>query len=148
VKATSMLPTQRTTYAEMREAEAVRRERFSERRSFAEDRENARIAEIMAKCRQEEMQHATFILSVLHHLDARNPIYLRLEEACEAEGCDWREIVRYPGRCASRKANTMEKRDSVIVRLREMGLSYPEIGTVLNTQHTSVREAYLRKVGA
>jgi hypothetical protein len=148
MKATNMLPTQRTTFRQMREDAAVRREREATRAMFQQDKRNARIAEIMAHHRHEEMQQATFLLNIMHHIDAGNPLYVRLEAACEAEGLDWRDIVKCPGRIAKRTPDAIAKREAVIVRLRATGMSYPEIGAVMGQSHTTVMAACKRKGAA
>ena len=148
MKATNTLPTHRATFREMREAEAVKREREASRAMFSVDKRNARIAEIMAHHRHEEMQRATFLLNIMHHIDAGNPLYLRLEAACEAEGLDWREVVKHPGRIANRTPQAIAQREAVIVRLRATGMSYPEIGAVMGQSHTTVMQACKRNRGA
>lgn len=145
MKATNMLPTQRITYHELREAEAVKREKAREHAEMCRDKANARIAEIMAYCRAEEMQHASYLLGVIQHIESGHPLYLRLVAACEAESVDWRELVRYPGRQICRKHHITKAREAVILRLRATGMSYPEIATVLNTAHTTILSAMRRR---
>ena len=144
MKATNTLPTHRATYQQLREDQAVKREREATRAMFQEDKRNARIAEIMAYHRADEMQEATFLLSVIHHIDAGHPGYRRLAAACEAEGLDWREIVKRPGRIVKRTPDAIAKREAVIVRLRATGMSYPEIGAVMGQSHTTVMQACKR----
>lgn len=148
MRATNTLPTQRATFRELREAEAVKREREATRAMFNADKRNARIAEIMAHHRSDEMQQATYLLNIMHHIDAGNPLYLRLVAACEAEGLDWREVVKHPGRIATRTPKAIAQREAVIVRLRATGMSYPEIGAVMGQSHTTVMQACKRKAGA
>lgn len=148
MKATNTLPTHRGPFREMREKAAVQREREATRQMRETDKRNARIAEIMAHHRHEEMQQATYLLNIMHHIDAGNPLYVRLEAACEAEGLDWREIVKYPGRIVKRTPDAIAKREAVIVRLRATGMSYPEIGAVMGQSHTAVMAACKRKGAA
>jgi DNA-directed RNA polymerase specialized sigma24 family protein len=144
MKATNTLPTHRATYQQLREDQAVKREREATRAMFNVDKRNARIAEIMAMHRADEMQEATFLLGVIHHIDAGHPGYRRLAAACEAEGLDWREIVKRPGRIVKRTPDAIAKREAVIVRLRATGMSYPEIGAVMGQSHTTVMQACKR----
>jgi DNA-binding CsgD family transcriptional regulator len=145
MKATNILPIHRGPFREMRENAAVQREREATRTMRATDKRNARIAEIMAYHRAEEMQQATYLLNIMHHIDSGNPLYVRLEAACEAEGLDWREIVKHPGRIAKRTPDAIAKREAVIVRLRATGMSYPEIGAVMGQSHTTVMAACKRR---
>ena len=148
MKATNTLPTHRATYQQLREDQAVKREREATRAMFSVDKRNARIAEIMAMHRHEEMQEATFLLGVIHHIDAGHPGYKRLAAACEAEGVDWRQIVKQPGKRAKVTQDAIAKREAVTVRLRRTGMSYPEIAEVLGQSHTTVMAACKRKGGA
>jgi len=145
MKATNTLPTHRATYQQLREDQAVKREREATRAMFSVDKRNARIAEIMAMHRADEMQEATFLLGVIHHMDAGHPGYRRLAAACDAEGVDWRQIVKQPGRRAKVTQDAIAKREAVTVRLRRAGMSYPEIAEVLGQSHTTVMATCKRK---
>ena len=144
MKAKNMLPIQRPAFRQQSEDEAVFRELKKSQDAASVDKRNSRIAEVMAVYRSSEMQDATFLLGILHHVDAGHPGYRRLVSACESEGFDWRDVVRFPGTRLSRKPETIAKREAVIVRLRAAGMSYPEIGEVLNTNQSTAREVVER----
>jgi hypothetical protein len=148
VKATSLIKVRRLTVREQMQAERFAKQAAPTQPAYIGDERNARMAEIMYRCRAAEMRKIQYEHDVLHRIDALDHRYLALVAACEAEGTTWREVARYPGKGARRAVGVSAKRLAVIRRLRADGLSWPEIGMVLNTNHTSAFCAFQRAGGA